>query len=73
MVEENQLSLEELKNIPYDIINDKALTEQDYLFKLIIIGDTGKYLKLSKLFNFVGVGKSCLLARVMSNDFKLEH
>jgi hypothetical protein len=43
MVEENQaLSLEELKNIPYDIINDKALTEQDYLFKLIIIGDTGK-------------------------------
>ena len=44
MVEESQaLSLEELKNIPYDIINDKALTEQDYLFKLIIIGDTGKY------------------------------
>ena len=54
------LSLEELKSIPYDIINDKALVTQDYLFKLIIFGDTG-------------VGKSCLLARVMSNDFKLEH
>jgi len=54
------LDLETLKNMPYDIINDKALVTQDHLFKLIIIGDTG-------------VGKSCLLARVMSNDFKLEH
>jgi len=30
------------------------------LYKLIIIGDTG-------------VGKSCLLARIMDNQFKLEH
>jgi GTPase SAR1 family protein len=30
------------------------------LYKLIIIGDTG-------------VGKSCLLARIMDNDFKIEH
>uniref|UniRef100_S4RMV7 Uncharacterized protein n=1 Tax=Petromyzon marinus TaxID=7757 RepID=S4RMV7_PETMA len=30
----------------------------DYLFKLIIIGDTG-------------VGKSCLLARIMDNEFKI--
>lgn len=73
MVEGQQLSLEELKNIPYDIINDKALTDQDYLFKLIIIGDTGKSFNLKTNFMCTGVGKSCLLARVMSNDFKLEH
>ncbi len=49
-----------LKDIPYQVINDKALANQDFLFKLIIIGDTG-------------VGKSCLLARVMDNEFKVEH
>lgn len=38
------LDLETLKNMPYDIINDKALVTQDHLFKLIIIGDTGKWL-----------------------------
>lgn len=35
--------LERLKEIPYTVINDKALTHQDFLFKLIIIGDTGKF------------------------------
>ena len=35
---------DELASIPYEVINDKSLNTQDYLFKLIIIGDTGKYL-----------------------------
>ncbi len=42
------------------MLNDKALSTQDFLFKLIIIGDTG-------------VGKSCLMKRVMDNEFKTEH
>ena len=44
----------------YEIIADKALSTQDFLFKVIIIGDTG-------------VGKSCLMKRVMDNEFKTEH
>ena len=44
----------------HEVITDKSLTTQDHLFKLIIIGDTG-------------VGKSCLMKRVMDNEFKVEH
>lgn len=63
-------NIESLQTIPYQIINDKALANQDYLFKLIIIGDTGiSYSYIIPL----GVGKSCLLARVMDNEFKVEH
>ncbi|TNV76185.1 hypothetical protein FGO68_gene8329 [Halteria grandinella] len=51
---------EKLKNISYSGIKDKNIAHQDFLYKLIIIGDTG-------------VGKSCLLARIMDNDFKIEH
>lgn len=47
-------------SMPYEVIGDKALSTQDHLFKLIIIGDTG-------------VGKSCLMKRVMDNEFKQEH
>ena len=46
--------------MPYEVIGDKALCTQDHLFKLIIIGDTG-------------VGKSCLMKRVMDNEFSNEH
>ena len=42
-----------------DILMEK-LSGWDALYKLIIIGDTG-------------VGKSCLLSRVMNNEFKEEH
>lgn len=42
------------------MLADKAISTQDHLFKLIIIGDTG-------------VGKSCLMKRVMDNEFKTEH
>mmetsp|Transcript_34363 Transcript_34363/g.39718 ORF Transcript_34363/g.39718 Transcript_34363/m.39718 type:complete len:230 (-) Transcript_34363:58-747(-) len=54
------MELEELQKQSYEVIADKTLSNQDHLFKLIIIGDTG-------------VGKSCLLSRVMDNDFKEEH
>jgi hypothetical protein len=33
-----------LKSSPYEVIADKTLSNQDHLFKLIIIGDTGKHL-----------------------------
>jgi small GTP-binding protein len=46
--------------MPFEVLADKAITTQDHLFKLIIIGDTG-------------VGKSCLMKRVMDNEFKTEH
>lgn len=37
---------------------------------MIIIGDTGKSLFLSTL---IGIGKSCLLKRLMSNKFTADH
>ena len=47
--------------MPFEHISDKTLQqEHDHMFKLIIIGDTG-------------VGKSCLMKRVMDNEFKTEH
>ena len=55
-----QDEIDSLMTMPYEVIGDKALSTQDHLFKLIIIGDTG-------------VGKSCLMKRVMDNEFKGEH
>ena len=49
-----------LKELEFSKIEDKHLSQQDYLFKLIIIGDTG-------------VGKSCLMNRVMNDDFNIMH
>ena len=46
--------IDDLLEMPYEIIGEKALTKQDQVFKLIIIGDSG-------------VGKSCLMTRVVSN------
>jgi GTPase SAR1 family protein len=51
---------EALQAMQHEVISDKSLATQDHLFKLIIIGDTG-------------VGKSCLMKRVMDNEFKAEH
>ena len=51
----------ELRAIPYETITDKLMQEEhDHMYKLIIIGSTG-------------VGKSCLMKRIMSNDFQNEH
>lgn len=52
-----------LQKIPYEIIQNKGTTgtmNQDYLFKLIIIGNSG-------------VGKSCLMHRVTTNEFSEDH
>jgi len=46
--------------MPYEILSNKAFTNQDFRFKLIIIGNSG-------------VGKSCLLTRVTTNEFIEEH
>ena len=42
------------------MITDKAMPHHDHQFKLIIIGDTA-------------VGKSCLMKRVMDNEFQEMH
>lgn len=56
-----QKNLSSLKAQPYEHIADKTLQqEHDHMFKLIIIGDTG-------------VGKSCLMKRVMDDEFRQEH
>lgn len=64
VVTTEDLDPKKLANIPYEIIsttskNAPALS-QDYLFKLIIIGNSG-------------VGKSCLMHRVTTNEFSEDH
>ena len=51
-----QSQVDEIKAIPFEIISSNNLVTQDHPYKLIIIGDTG-------------VGKSCLMKRVMDNEF----
>ena len=57
-----QSQVDEIKAIPFEVLSekDKSMPNQDHLFKLIIIGDTG-------------VGKSCLMKRVMDNEFQEQH
>ena len=51
-----------LASIPFEIVPNKGgpTMHQDYLFKLIIIGNSG-------------VGKSCLMHRVTTNEFSEDH
>ena len=44
-----------------------------YLFKYIIIGDTGKIVFLQKIVLFLGVGKSCLLLQFTDKRFQPVH
>ena len=52
--------LTQIKDLRYDIIHDKTKTVHDGLFKIIIIGDSG-------------IGKSCVLKRLIEDDFKDDH
>jgi hypothetical protein len=36
-------NLAKLKEVQYSVIKDKNIAHQDFLYKLIIIGDTGKF------------------------------
>ena len=49
-----------LGQMPYEILQSKSISYQDFLFKLIIIGDSA-------------VGKSCLLHRLTTNEFMEDH
>ncbi len=55
-------SVEALAKIPFEILPNKEgpTKKQDYLFKMIIIGNSG-------------VGKSCLMHRVTTNEFSEDH
>lgn len=60
----DDLDPKKLATIPYEIISTtnkgSPAVSQDYLFKLIIIGNSG-------------VGKSCLMHRVTTNEFSEDH
>ena len=50
----------ELNQMPYELLNPKSYINQDYRFKVIIIGNSG-------------VGKSCILTRMTTNEFTEDH
>lgn len=56
--EYNQLA--RIQNLRYEVIVDKTQSFHDALFKIIIIGDSG-------------IGKSCVLKRLMEDDFRDDH
>lgn len=58
--ESHQELVQRLLNMPYEIMQSKSLSYQDFLFKLIIIGDSA-------------VGKSCILHRLTTNEFLEDH
>ena len=58
--ESTQQLMERLNEMPYEILENKSVQYQDFLFKLIIIGDTA-------------VGKSCLLHRLTNNEFLTDY
>mmetsp|Transcript_6451 Transcript_6451/g.10955 ORF Transcript_6451/g.10955 Transcript_6451/m.10955 type:complete len:92 (+) Transcript_6451:17-292(+) len=58
--EEFKQMMQTLNQMNYEILENKSVLYQDFLFKLIIIGDTA-------------VGKSCLLHRLTNNEFMTDH
>ena len=67
--EEEQRIANEIKNapltdLPYEIIptqgSGQVSLQQDHMFKLIVIGDSG-------------IGKSCLMHRMCQNEFNEDH
>ena len=63
MVEQDTNRLELLSGLrsqPTTVLDQKKAPKHDFMFKLIVIGDTA-------------VGKSCLMHRATTNDFKEHH
>jgi len=55
--------MKQLYKMPYEILSNeecKSISEHNSLFKVIIIGESG-------------VGKSCLMHRVTTNEFNMDH
>jgi hypothetical protein len=59
------MELDDLQKQDYEVIADKTLSNQDHLFKLIIIGDTGKR---SLLFNLKSDSKSCFTNTIVRHN-----
>jgi len=59
MVEISESAIQEIRQMPHEIIDPK-FSQSDFLFKLIIVGDSA-------------VGKSCLMQRVTTNEFLEDH
>ena len=63
-ISNEELDPKKLASVPYEIISTTnkgaPSVSQDYLFKLIIIGNSG-------------VGKSCLMHRVTTNEYSEDH
>ena len=53
-------NLSEIAQLRYEQIVDRTQTQFDALFKIIIIGDSG-------------IGKSCILKRLIDDDFNDDH
>ena len=49
-----------LNQLPYEILPDRALDRTEFMFKLIVIGDSA-------------TGKSCLMHRLCHNEFNDDH
>ena len=58
--ESREEMIQRLKRMEYQILQNKSIANQDFLFKLIIIGDSA-------------VGKSCILHRLTTNEFIEDH
>lgn len=62
--------LASIEDLRHEVITDKTLSYHDSLFKIIIIGDTGT---VEYHINYIGIGKSCVLKRLVDNEFKEDH
>lgn len=59
------MELDDLQKQDYEVIADKTLSNQDHLFKLIIIGDTGKR---SLLLILKSDSKSCFMDTIVRHN-----
>jgi signal recognition particle receptor subunit beta len=76
-------NISKISHLRHEVITDKTSSYHDSLFKIIIIGDSG----MSQFFTMgysifkqfiysivsIGIGKSCVLKRLVENEFKEDH